>query len=143
MFDQVDERLTPAQLQERFREWCAEIWNRVCATSPRLQYSWSGNRDPDQAGYFSHGPRFVHLGMMQDGRVNINGLESAPGPLTPGQCIPHAPVLFPGGFATLLSMNDDGADLAAQAIATWLLKGDDHLEDVRAAVRRHQAELLR
>lgn len=143
MFDEADDRPSAAQLQERFCEWCREIWKRICATSPSLQYCWRGERDPEQVGHFGQDTRFVHLGLMHDGRVLISGLEAVTQPLQPGQRIPHSPALFPGGLATMLSMTDDGADLAARAITTWLLNNNDELEDVRDAVRRHQAEPLR
>lgn len=143
MFDQADDRPTPTQLQARFREWCADISNLVCQASPRLQYAWSGERDPDQSGHFSDGPRFVHLSMMQDGRVLISGMQAALQPIPLGGRIPNAPVLFPGGLATMLSINEDGAELAARAVTTWLLADDEQLDEVRAAMRRHQADPLR
>src|SRR5579872_5740113 len=148
VLESFSEKLTPAMIQERFALWCSQVNNRVCRSEVALQYAWSvhsffDDRTPlaqrwnADVGSFSHQARFVHLSAMQDGRILISGLEANITPVATGQPLPRSTQMFPGGLATVLSMNDDGADLAARAIVAWLMGDDDETEAVRADVRRH------
>lgn len=153
VLESFSEKLTPAMIQERFALWCSHVNNRVCRSEVALQYAWSvhsffDDRTPlaqrmnADVGSFSHQARFVHLSAMQDGRVLISGLEANLKPAAPGEPVPRSTQLFPGGLATLLSMNDEGADLAARAIIGWLMLDDVETEAMRSDVRRHVAQPL-
>lgn len=153
VLESFSEKLTPAMIQERYALWCSQVNNRVYRSEVALQYAWSvhsffDDRTPlaqrwnADVGTFSHQSRFVHLSAMQDGRILISGLEANLKPVAPGEPFPRATQLFPSGLATLLSMNDEGADLAARAIIAWLMRNDDETEAVRADVGRHVAQPL-
>lgn len=143
MFDQVDERPTLAQLQEAFDQWCAGIARLVAQRNTALQYAWEGARHPDQRGYFTDQGRFVLMSTTGDGRVMISGMAAIPEPVSQHGRIPRAPVLFPGGLATLLSMNAEGMELAVRAIIAWLTGDDEPINVVRLEIREHHAEVLR
>jgi len=153
VLESFSEKVTPAMIQERFALWCTEVNNRVCRTEVALQRAWSlhgffdvgvpfAQRWNVDVGGFRHLHRFVNLSAMQDGRVLISGLEGNPKPVAEGQPLPRSTQLFPGGLATVLSMNDVGADLAARAIVAWLMRDDEATESIRAEVRRHVAQPL-
>ncbi|MBV8368538.1 MAG: hypothetical protein JO036_06330 [Candidatus Eremiobacteraeota bacterium] len=153
VLESFSEKLTPAMIQERFALWCSQVNSRICRTEVVLQKAWSvhsffDDRTPlaqrwnADVGSFNHEGRFANLSAMQDGRVLISGIEAKLTPAEPGQPLPRATQLFPGGLATLLTMNEDGADLAARAIVAWLMRDDDATESVRADVRRHVAQPL-
>jgi hypothetical protein len=143
VLESFSEKLTPAMIQERFALWCSQVNHRVCRNEVSLQSAWSvhgffDNRTPlvqrwnADVGSFSHQSRFIHLSAMQDGRVLISGLEANA----------RAMQLFPGALATLLSMDDEGAELAARAIVAWLMRSDKETEMMRADMRRHAAQPL-
>lgn len=135
-FDQVEGRPSHAALSELFQQWCGLIARRV-RTEPSLQHAWRGEDDPTDCGHFGQGGRFVSLSYMSDGRVLISGL----GAVVPA--VPPPQPLFPGGTATLLTMNAQGADLAARAIVAWLRLEDNELPAIRAAIGNHRVEPLR
>lgn len=153
ILESFSEKLTPAMIQERFALWCSQVNNHVCRDEVALQYAWGAHsffddrtpltqRQNVDVGNFRHQTRFVHLSATQDGRIVIFGFESNLKPFAPGEPFPHATQLFPGGLTALLSMNDDGADLAARAIVAWLMGKDDEIDAVRVDVRRHIAQPL-
>ena len=142
-FDEVDDRVTQIQLAERFGLWCSRNADLVKSAAPELAWSWEGDQGPDRLGHFSYQGRFVLLSMMDDGRVLISGLAAVTEPIPVGERMPFAPVLFPGGTATILSMNDDGAMLASRSIVAWLLNHENDLEGIRSAVSRHASQKLR
>lgn len=153
VLESFSEKLTPAMIEERFALWCSEVNNRVSRSEVALQCAWSlksffDDRTPffqrptPDVGSFSHEGRFVQLSTMPDGRVLISGLAANLTPAGPGEPLPRATQLFPGGLATLLSMNEEGADLAARAIVAWLMRDNEGTETVRADVRRHVPQPL-
>ncbi len=135
-------------IQDRFAEWCSLVHNRVCRDEVALQYAWSGHTWPGQTkstrdlGNFSNEGRFVHMSAMRDGRILVSGLEAVIKPVMPGEEIPRGNQLFPGGLATMVSMDDTGAELAASAIEAWLLFRDDALPQIRRDFSRHVASAL-
>lgn len=153
ILESFSEKLTPAMIQERFALWCSQVNNHVCRDEIALQYAWGAHSLFDDrasvtqnqsanVGDFSHQARFVHLSAMQDGRVLISGLEAILTPASAGKPLPRATQLFPGGLATLLSMNEDGVELAARAVVAWLMRDEDATDAVRGDVRRHIAQPL-
>jgi|SRR5580658_5155242 hypothetical protein len=142
-FDQLDERPTLAQLQETFDQWCADVGRLVAQRNIALQYAWEGARHSDQRGYFTDQGRFVLMSTTGDGRVMISGMAAVPEPVSQHGRIPRATVLFPGGLATLLSMNAAGMELAVRAIIAWLTGDDEKINAVRLEIREHHAEVLR
>ncbi|MHB8139680.1 MAG: hypothetical protein ACYDHD_00235 [Vulcanimicrobiaceae bacterium] len=126
-------------LQHVYEAWCRQIAEKIAQTEPQLAYAHN-NDDP---GNFKYQARFVNLSVMQDGRVLIDGLAAEASPLVTGQPIPPAPQLFPGGTAMMLSMNDEGAELAGRAIVAWLLEQEEQLAAIRTDARKHEARTLR
>lgn len=135
-FNQVEGRPSHAALAELFQQWCRLIAQGV-QTEPSLRHAWRGEDDPTECGHFVQAGRFVSLSYMSDGRVLISGL----GAVVPGAPPPEP--LFPGGTATLLTMNNQGAELAARAIVAWLGLRDAELPDIRGAIGNHRVEPLR
>ena len=135
-------------IQDRFAQWCSDVNDHVCRDEIALQYAWSGHTWPGQVandrdrGNFTNQGRFVHMSAMRDGRILVSGLEAAIRPIGPGERIPHANQLFPGGLATMVSMDDMGSELAARAIVTWLMFKDDELPAVRRAFQQHTAQAI-
>jgi len=94
-------------------------------------------------GYFSNQDRFVHFSLTHDGCVLASGLQARTKPVKSGGRIPRAPALFPGGLAVMLTMNEEGSQLAQRVITAWLLYRDNELDEIRAAFGRHIPEPLR
>lgn len=122
-----------------FQTWCNRIGAEVGRRNPALEYAHTES----QPGYFSNQGRFVSVSAMSDGRCLISGLQAVPTSVKPGERIPRAPMLFPGGLATLVSLDDEGARLAADAVEVWLSFADERLAEVRAAFGRHHPQGLR
>jgi hypothetical protein len=139
---QAERRPDLETLQERFEAWCLKVARDVAGASPELEYAYDASRG-GRPGSFSNQGRFVVLSLMHDGRILIGGLEAIAVPLQPGQPLPRAQELFPGGLAVMLSMNDEGAELATRAIVAWLTLKDAELEDIRKAIGSHVAVALR
>jgi hypothetical protein len=134
--DQAENRMDVAELEAHFQEWCRTIAASAARREPALEYAY----DQSRPGSYSHQGRFVSLGLMRhDGRVLIDGLAAMPTSVQVGQSIP-IPQLFPGGLATMLSLNEDGAKLATEAIIVWLLGRDHELNTIRAAIQAHSAQ---
>gem|GEM_PF-3454573 len=135
-------------IYERFGEWCSDVNNHVCRDAIGLQYAWGGHTWPGQVvnerdlGNFSNQGRFVHMSVMRDGRILMSGLEASIKPIAPGEQIPRGNQLFPGGLATLVTMDDLGAELAARAIVAWLMFNDDELPEIRRAFQQHVAQAI-
>lgn len=151
--ESLSQKVTPSMLQEHFALWCSHVNDRVCRSEVRLQKAWSiygffdertpfAQRANVDVGTFSYEDRFVHLSTMPDGRVFISGIGPNLEHVAAGKPIPRATQLFPGALATLLSMNEEGADLAARAIVAWLMRSDSAIETVRADVQQHIAQQL-
>jgi len=142
-FDEVDERLSEPAVLELFGTWCAQIAGRVAEASPDLEHAWQDATNSEHScGYFSHVGRFVALTLnVQDGRVFMTGIEVATPVGDAGT--PRERVPFPGGLATLLSMNEEGATLAARTIVAWLVGSADDVKAIRADIAKHRAEPLR
>lgn len=142
-FDEVEERLGESALLELFDTWCALIVQRVAKDYPGLEYAWQAASNSENCyGYFSHMGRFVALTLnVADGRVFMTGMEIT----TPiGDAgVPRAHMPFPGGLATLLSMNEDGAALAVRMIGAWLIGTADDVNAIRADISKHRPEPLR
>jgi hypothetical protein len=137
--DQAEERIDPAELEERFGAWCRAIDESVVSAEPALL----GTYDGSHRGSYSYQGRFVALSLMHDGRILIGGLAAVTSPIQSGHPIAHASQLFPGGLATMVSMNGEGEELAKRAIIVWLLGRDDELNAIRAAFRAHTAQAIR
>lgn len=142
--DLADDRPSVQSLGERFESWCAYVANSVRNLGGReLEWSYEGNRHRERIGHFHHHRRLAHLAMLQDGRVLLSGTEVNADPIAPGASIPEMRVMFPGGLATLVSMDEHGASLATEAITAWLLSDDDLLRKTRNAIAHHAAQPLR
>lgn len=142
--DAADDRPSVQNLGERFESWCAHVASSVWNLGGReLEWSYEGNRHRERMGHFHHQLRLAHVAMVPDGRVLLSGTEVNAGPLTPGAPIPQMRVMFPGGLAALVSMDEEGGALAAEAITAWLLNDDERLDKTRNAIAHHAAQPLR
>jgi DNA-binding XRE family transcriptional regulator len=132
-------------IQKLFAKWCADVNDHVCRDEIALQYAWGGHTWPGQTendrdfGNFSNQGRFVHMSAMRDGRILVSGLEAVIKPIAPGEQIPRGNQLFPGGLATMVSMDESGAELAARAVVAWLSFRDDVLPEIRRQFSQHVA----
>lgn len=142
VFASLDERPSLDMIQEQFAQWCSTINDQVCGAEIALQCAWGAAGGDTDVGTFRYQGRFVHVSLMQDGRVLISGLEAVTRPIGPGAPMPRASQLFPGGLATMLSMNSEGAALARRAIVGWLTCDDDAVNQLRADIRKHRADPL-
>lgn len=134
------ERPSLDDLSRRFSAWLDDVAVGVATADPALEPLRGAEID---TGTFQRGTRFVHLSMLVDGRVLISGIAAGVGGDTTGR-IGHLDQLFPGAMAQMISMDEEGCDLATSATVAWLRIDDERrLNHIRERFRAHSARALR
>lgn len=115
-------------MQSPFEQWAATIAEMVARQEPSLRFAHEAARN-GTPGHFTNGGRLLNLHLLKDGSVRIIGLGPATGRAE--SPIGRVNAIFVGnGLPVTIPMDSRGAELATDAIRTWLGFHDEEIPEL-------------